>query len=77
MRLHARVGRIVHEHKEAGDYTGVKLLLKDGRKVCRHLTDGVAASVSDPEIVWHLCALQKINVPIGACRGGFRGKGVY
>ena len=48
MCLNPRVGRVVHEEQEAGHHARVELLLEDGRKVGRHLANGVAAGVPNP-----------------------------
>jgi hypothetical protein len=47
MCLDSGICRIVHEVKQSGDDSVVKLLFEDRREVGRHLSEGVAASKAD------------------------------
>ena len=46
VRLHARIRLVVQYHDQTGHHFRLILLLKGGRKVCRHLADAVARRIA-------------------------------
>lgn len=48
MSLHSGISVIIKQHQQSWNNSIVEFLLKDGSEICRHLSDGIARSISNP-----------------------------